>query len=283
MKTDFSLLEARVAVLGLGLMGGSLALALRGHCHSLTGYDSDPATLEAALSRHVVDRAAATPASAVKGADVVLLSAPVPAILHLLDELPAWIPGPCIVLDIGSSKCSITQAMGRLPERFEAVGGHPLCGKEVSSLANAEAGLFRGAPFMLTCSERTTPRALSAARQIVAAVRARELLVDPVQHDQLLAFTSHMPFLLASALVSAAPQDCQPFIGPGFRSTSRLASTSSAMMLGVLLSNRENVLSALHRLQDELTQIASALELADDAHLDALLQGAQSKYRELTR
>src|SRR3990172_3188859 len=282
-KPDFNLAESRIAIIGLGLMGGSLALGLRGKCAALYGIDPHPATLELALSQHIVDYADSDPARLLPEVDLVILSAPVPAILTLLEQLPAFTSNPCIVMDMGSTKKLIVESMSRLPERFDPIGGHPICGKEKLSLANAERTLYYAAPFLLTPLERTSARAMSAANQIIEAVGAKAKILDAVEHDRILASTSHLPFLLASALALATPRDVASFVGPGFKSTSRLAGTSSSMMLGVLQSNRENVLNALSEIQEQLAEIKTALMSNDDSKLESILNEAQKKYQSLTR
>jgi prephenate dehydrogenase len=278
----FTLAESKIAIIGLGLMGGSLALGLRGKCAALYGIDPNHAALELALSQHIVDYADSDPAKLLPEVDLVILSAPVPAILTLLEQLPSYTQNPCIVMDMGSTKKLIVESMSRLPERFDAIGGHPICGKEKLSLANAERTLYYAAPFLLTPLERTSPRALSAANQIIEAVGAKVKVLEAVEHDRILAATSHLPFLISSALARTTPEDVAPFVGPGFKSTSRLAGTSSSMMLGVLQSNRENVLNALHGMQAELAQIESALSDGDFAKLESILNEAQKKYQEFT-
>jgi len=136
---------------------------------------------------------------------------------------------------------------------------------------------------LLTPLERTSKRALSAANQIIEALGAKGKVIDAVEHDRILASTSHLPFLLASALALTTPEDYSPFVGTGFKSTSRIAGTSSSMMLGVLQSNRENVLNALHGLQNELANIESALSSGDLTKLETVLNEAQSKYQTLTQ
>ncbi len=153
--------------------------------------------------------------------------------------------------------------MSRLPERFDPIGGHPICGREKLSLANAERTLYYSAPFLLTPLERTTPRAISAAHQIIEALGAKPKILDAVEHDRILASTSHLPFLIASALALATPQEVASFVGPGFRSTSRLAGTPSSMMLGILQTNRENILTMLRGMQSQLTEIESVLSSGD--------------------
>jgi len=278
-EPDFNLATSRIAVVGLGLMGGSLALGLRGKCAALFGIDPHPATLELARSQNIVDEADSDPARLLPAADVVILSAPVPAILTLLEQLPSLTPNPCIVMDVGSTKKSIVDSMSRLPQRFDPIGGHPICGKEKLSLANAERTLYYGAPFLLTPLPRTSPRSMAAANQIAEALGAQVKILDAVEHDRILASTSHLPFLLSSALALATPVDVSSFVGPGFRSTSRLAGTSSSMMLGVLQSNQENVLHALHGLQNQLAEVESALASKDFSKLEDILNQAQGKHR----
>ena len=281
-EPDFNLAESKIAIIGLGLMGGSLALGLKGKCAALYGCDPHLPTIELALSQKIVDYADSDPANIISKADLVILSAPVPAILTLLEKLPTYTSNPCIVIDLGSTKKLIVESMSRLPERFDPIGGHPICGKEKLSLANAERTLYYGAPFLLTPLERTSQRAISATNQIIEALGAKEKTLDAIAHDRILASTSHLPFLISSALALTTPQDVSSFVGPGFKSTSRLAGTSSSMMLGVLQSNRENVLDALHGMQRQLAEIEAALAAGDFTKLEALLNEAQSAYQAFT-
>lgn len=282
-QPDFNLAESKIAIIGLGLMGGSLALGLRGKCAALYGIDPHTPTLDLALSQHIVDYADSNPASLLPEVDLVILSAPVPAILTLLEQLPSFTPNSCIVMDMGSTKKLIVESMSRLPGNFDPIGGHPICGKEKLSLANAERTLYYAAPFLLTPLARTSQRALSAANQIIESLGAKAKILDAVEHDRILASTSHLPFLISSALALATSENVTSFIGPGFKSTSRLAGTSSSMMLGVLQSNRENVLNALHGMQNQLTEIESALTLEDFSKLESILNEAQSKYQTFTQ
>jgi len=263
-------------------MGGSMALGLRGKCAALYGIDPHLPTLELALSQHIVDYADSDPAKLLPEVDLVILSAPVPAVLTLLEKLPSFTQNSCIVMDLGSTKRLVVEAMANLPERFDPIGGHPICGKEKLSLANAERTLYYTAPFLLTPLERTSQRALSAANQIIEALGAKGKTLNAVDHDRILASTSHLPFLISSALARTTPEDVAPFVGPGFKSTSRLAGTSSSMMLGVLQSNRENVLNALHGMQSQLAEIEAALSAGDFVKLENLLNEAQKKYQEFT-
>jgi prephenate dehydrogenase len=280
-EDDFKLQDSTVAIIGLGLMGGSLALALKGQCRSLVGLDPHPATLEAALAKKVVDQAGNDPAKLLPGADLVILAAPVPAIIEWLKDLPRYIQGPCIVMDIGSTKRAIVQAMDSLPGNFDPIGGHPVCGREQLNIQNADPDLYQDAPFIVTSLARTTQRARSAARRVISGVGARMLELSAEQHDRTLASTSHLPFLLASALALGTPVESAPFIGTGFRSTSRLAGTPASMMLGVLESNRDNILKSLQHFRESLSLIETALNGRDSLALEDILERSRHSYENL--
>ncbi len=280
-KPGFALKDANIALVGLGLMGGSLALSVKSRCRRLSAFDPDLATLELARRQEIVHVAESDPAKALAEADLVILACPVPAILEWIRRLPEFIQRPCIVLDLGSSKRTIVAALKSLPANFDPLGGHPICGRERLSLANAERFLYRDAPFVLTPLPRTGQRARAAALQLIEALGAVPLWLDAASHDRILAATSHLPYLLSSALALATPEEAAPLVGPGFRSTSRLAGTPSSMMLGVLQSNRDNVLTSIDRLQVQLAALKSALIANDVNQLKAHLDAARTHYQQL--
>lgn len=273
MEDDFR--RYRVAILGTGLIGGSLALALRGRVGGLYLYDPDPRTRVLARSwglGDVVDR----PEDALRHANVVLLAAPVRAIEEWLYRLPRLMPQPAIVMDVGSTKAAVCRAMGSLPPRFDPIGGHPIAGKEKAGLAHAQADLFRGAAFVLTPLARTGPRARAFAEALVRLLEARPVWMDPETHDRLLAFTSHMPYLLSLALALSLPEEAQEVVGPGWRSMTRLAASSHQMMLDILMTNLEPVLEALEQVQDVLELFRQALLRGEEAQLRAWMERVRS-------
>ena len=174
MEDGFSLEDSVIGILGLGLMGGSLAMSLKGKCARLIGFDAHLPTVELALAVGIVDHASSD-LSSLPHLDVLILATPVNVILDILPTLPSLIRQPCILMDLGSTKKTILEAMERLPEHFEIIGAHPICGKEQLGLENADANLYQNAPFVITPSARTTPKAISAARQIVSAVGANPI------------------------------------------------------------------------------------------------------------
>lgn len=279
MEADFVLKDSNIGIFGLGLMGGSLAMRLKGQCARLIGFDAHLPTLELALSKKIVDQAESDLAIFFSQIDLLIIAVPVLSIMNLIQQLPAFIQHPCIVIDIGSAKRGIIEAMSALPENFDPIGGHPICGKEMLGLENADSNLYEDASFIITQLPRTTNRAKTAAHQIVSAIGANPLEMTAEEHDRVFAVTSHLPFLISSALVLATPKEASAFIGSGFKSTSRLAGTSSSMMLGVLQSNCENVLNALHGMQDQLAEIESALASQNFSKLESILNKAQASYQ----
>ncbi|MGW8250045.1 MAG: prephenate dehydrogenase [Anaerolineales bacterium] len=287
MSPPVSLTDCQVAIVGLGLMGGSLALALRGRCRALLACDTDLKTLQLAEQLGLVDRLSDTPQELLPQADLIVLAAPVRAILSLIHQLPNLLPdrpsnSDIIVIDLGSTKAEICQAYAELPPHIDPIGGHPMCGKEHGGLEHADGRLYQQAAFALTPIERTTPAARSLAAELVNAVGAYPLWLAPDVHDRWTASTSHMPYLLSTALTLATPAESAPLAGPGFRSASRLASSSPSMMADVLHTNRENVLVALHRCQTQLGELEKRLRQGDEDGLSRLLvEGTAARQRLL--
>ena len=280
MEDGFSLEDSVIGILGLGLMGGSLAMGLKGKCARLIGFDTHLPTVSLALAVGIVDHASSD-SSSMPQLDALILATPVNVILDILPTLPSFIKQPCILMDLGSTKKVILESMNQLPENFDVIGAHPICGKEQLGLQNADADLYRNAPFVLTPSARTTPKAISAARQIISAVGANLIEMSAEAHDLALAFTSHLPFLLASSLARSTPHEYASLIGPGFRSTSRLAGTPAHMMMGILRSNRENALKAIQTFRAALDETETALRNEEYAVLDKLLHQSRSNHQSL--
>ncbi len=291
MQAGFSLKDSTIGIIGLGLMGGSLAMNLKGKCARLIGFDSHPPTLELALAKNIVDQARPHPQPLSQGereVNILILATPVPSIIEIIYQLsrsipvgPRTISHPCIVMDLGSTKRDIVTAMSALPEYFDPIGGHPICGRERLGLENADADLYRNAPFVITPLERTTQRARSAAQQILSIIGANPIEMNPEDHDLVLASTSHLPYLLASALVNSTPPESKSLIGPGFRSAARLADTPASMMMGVLQSNRDNILNSIRSFQNSLVEIESALQNENYSQLEGILKRSRGSYHAL--
>lgn len=281
MQEMGNLSSTRVAILGLGLMGGSLALALRGKCLEIIGVDTDKATLELAESMNLVHHISRNADEIINKADLIVIATPVYTIIEYLTELPEIHTNSAVIMDLGSTKERILDAMQALPERFDPIGGHPMCGKERGSLTNASADLFHGANFALVPLPRTTVMARTLAETLVKSVGAQPLWLDAETHDRWTAATSHLPYVLSNALAAVTSMETMPLIGPGFRSTTRLAVSPPSMWLDVLRSNRENLLAGLSLYLSHLELFEKHLEEGDWEALASLLQKGVQRREEM--
>jgi len=275
--------ESHVAIVGLGLMGGSLAGALRGRCRTVIGIARRTETIEEGVSRGLVDRGTTDLASGIHQADVVVLATPVRVILRLVDEIGPLLPEGCLLLDVGSTKAQIAARMAALPEHVQPLGGHPMCGKETSGIGVAEPTLYQGRTFVLTPLPRTSDAALALGRELVEAAGARPLILDPGRHDRVVATISHLPYLLSCALVGAAEETAarDPTVwdvaASGFRDTSRLAASDVTMMLDILLTNRAAVLEALDIYTGQLRHLTRLVESGDEDGLRSTLSAIRDR------
>ncbi len=272
-------LPPRILIFGLGLMGGSLALALRDHCETLLGVDRDPSTLAFAREREIVDHATDDLSSVLPDADLIVLAAPTRANLSFLAALHHLLSDPVMLLDLSSTKAEIVASMNRLPARFAALGGHPMCGKETSGIRHADATLFREATFVLTPTERATPALATVAEAIITVIGARPRWMNATLHDRLVALTSHLPYLASIALLRSCLTHPEPSLwevaASGFRDTTRLAASDLTMMLDILMTNRRFVIAALQRYRAELDDLLAILETGEEHALRATLAPAQ--------
>ena len=275
--------EATVAICGLGLMGGSLALALRGRCRRVIGVARRPDVARKAVDAGAVDEAACDLAEAVAQADIVVLATPVSHILATIPRAAAAMRPGTLLMDLGSTKRDVVAAMERIPGEILAVGGHPMCGKETGGLDSADGALFEGARFVLTPTRRTTGEAMGLATELVEATGARPLVLDAERHDRAVAVVSHLPYLLAASLVHAEAaarlQDpaVQSLAASGFRDTSRLAASQVDMMLDILLTNRDAIDQALDLFDECLSRARQAMH--DPRALRHWMEEAQAERR----
>ena len=279
--------ECQVTVAGLGLMGGSLARALRGRCRAVVGVARRNEAVDMAVKRGLVDWGITDLAEGVGRADVVVLAAPVRAIVRQLAEIGPLLPEGCLLMDLGSTKARIVAAMAGLPDHVQPLGGHPMCGKELSGLEAADPALYQGRTFILTPLPRTSEAALALGRALVEAIGAHPLVLEAERQDYLVGTLSHLPYVLACALVatadattSADPAAWQIVAG-GFRDTSRVAGSDVTMMLDILLTNREEVLKAVRAYQSQLTGLARLLEAGDEGDLRSALTSIRQKRKEM--
>jgi prephenate dehydrogenase len=283
--------EATVAVVGLGLMGGSLAAALRarGSVRRVVGIARRVETVVEASARGFIDEGTCDPVAGVSDADVVIFGTPVQTTLALLNSLGPFLRSGSIVSDMGSTKVAVLEAMSKMPLEMQPIGGHPMCGKETAGLSAADADLFLDKIYVLTPLERTPPEALLTMQALAEAVGARSLVLDPARHDRLVAAISHLPYILAACLVAAADDMAteDPLVwelaASGFRDTSRLAASDTTMMRDILLTNEENVLYLIDLFGRRLTQMSADLAQRDTERLVDLMSRVRQRREGLFR
>lgn len=254
-----------VAVLGLGLMGGSLARELAALGHPVLGYDRDPATLRAAREAGVVERALHHPAAGLDEARLLVLAVPVAAAVPLLEAALPGLHPECVVTDLGSTKRGVAGAAARLglAERF--VGGHPLTGDHRAGWEASRRGLFRGARVFLCPTPATRPAALQRVRGLWTELGAHPEEVTAAEHDRALAWSSHLPQIastaLAQAIGSAGLAPAQ--LGPGGRDATRLAASSPEMWAAICRENADLIEPAVAALEAGLAELRAALRRGD--------------------
>lgn len=257
-----------VAIVGVGLMGGSLGLALSARAREVRGLDPDPEALRVALAVGAIGAVAGSIEEAADGAEAVVIAAPVPE-LPALARRALRAAGPdCLVTDLGSTKSSLLDALSpRERERF--IGGHPVCGAERSGVAFARRELFRGATWFLTPGPEARPELFERLHGLVASVGARPVAIDAGVHDRLMALVSHLPHVLANALVNqaagTAPEGREALrsAGPSFDDLTRVAGSNPPLWADILLANREAVIEALRAYSGRLGEVEAALARGD--------------------
>jgi prephenate dehydrogenase len=274
----------RVAVIGVGLIGGSVALAARERAGAtVAGYDAAPDALEAALALGAIDRAAGSLAEAVSEAEAAFVAAPVGALPSLIGEVLAAAPADCVVTDVGSTKRAIVAAHD--DHRF--VGGHPLAGAETAGVQHARADLFEGAIWYLTPRDTSSGVLYERLHRLLYGIGARPTAIDPETHDRMLAAVSHLPHVLANVLVAQASQTLAagrarvPAAGPSFRDATRVAGAPSAIWTDIYVFNGDPIVDELDGTIARLREIRDTLATGDRVAITAWNEAAAADRRRL--
>lgn len=271
---------AHVAIIGLGLLGGSIGLALAEHLPAVrtTGYDALPATRARAAERGLVDQVFATPAEAVAGADLVIFCVPPLAMGEAARACAPALRSDVVVSDVGSSKVAVgkalAEALGEAAPGARIIPAHPVAGTENSGPDAGFAGLFKGRWCILTPAEGEDPAQIARLAAFWEALGARVEQMDAAHHDRVLAVTSHLPHLIAYTIVGTASDleevtqsEVIKYSAGGFRDFTRIAASDPTMWRDVFLSNREAVLEMLQRFTEDLTALQRAIRVGDGEQL----------------
>ncbi len=258
----------QLGLIGCGLMGGSFALALKraGLVQRVVGYSKSPSTTDRARQLGVIDVEAPSALLAVAGADIVLLAVPVSATEATLKAIKHLVTPQMLVMDVGSTKADVVQAAERsLRDKVGSfVPAHPITGREVSGVEHAEAELYTGRQVILTPTERTLTVQLQRAQDVWTALGCRVTSMSPEAHDNAFAAVSHLPHLLAFAMVNSitGQEHADTFLslaGPGFRDFTRIAASDPKMWRDIFLSNREELLAQSSLFQQTLQRLEQAM------------------------
>jgi cyclohexadieny/prephenate dehydrogenase len=276
----------RVSILGVGLLGGSIGLAIRSKVSSckVAGYGHRRATLERALEIGAIDEAYDTAAEAVRGADLVVLCTPVGLLGEILTQIAPALGGGAVVTDVGSTKRSVVEAGERvLPAGVHFVGSHPMAGSEKRGVEFARTDLFENATCIMTPTPRTDQAASAKVEGFWRLLGMRTTRLSPEQHDQLLAEVSHLPHAVAAALVAMQADAALPLAGKGFLDATRIAGGDGGLWRDILLDNADNVRTAVGRLRGELDRLLGMLDAGKGTELEVWLNAAASRREALLR
>ncbi|MCD6358453.1 MAG: prephenate dehydrogenase/arogenate dehydrogenase family protein [Dehalococcoidia bacterium] len=285
-------MKERISIIGLGLIGGSIGLALKRNSPDnleIVGYARHPETRFMARQRGAIDMEANSVEEAVSNANMVIIATPVTAIEDVMKRIAARLPSGCVVTDTASTKeCGMQWAEEYLPPTVNFIGGHPMAGKESAGIEAAEFNLFHKCTYCLVENATSTPEALRAMNELVARVGAKSLFINASEHDRLVAGISHLPNLISIALVATTTKSPQwsrmsRMAAGGYRDTTRLASSDVKMLSDIFLTNQNNVSYWLDAFIGELNKLRQMTNNEHAAELrDAMSQAkaARQKWME---
>ncbi len=277
----------RIAVLGVGLIGGSIGLAARERLGAeVVGFDRDPSTLADALSRGALDRAAESVGEAAAEADAVICAAPVAALPGLVAEAIAASGPEAVVTDVGSTKLGLLEALAGVDGAERFIGGHPLAGAETAGVQGARGDLFDGARWYLTPTAETQGILLDRLHHLISGLGARPRAIDAATHDREMAAISHLPHVLANVLVAAAAghgsnADRTPEVGRSFRDATRVAGANPGIWADIYSSNSEAVAAEIDGVVERLREAAELIRGGDREALAAWQVAAREDRRLL--
>ncbi len=271
-----------IAIVGTGLIGGSLGLAVRrrGLASRVIGISRTPQSIATAGKIGAIDEGS-TGLEAITGADLIVLCLPVGEILRQAPRVVELASETSVICDAGSTKEEITRTFGRLTDRF--VGCHPMAGSEKRGVAHASAGLFDGSLCIITPAKGTDRKALATARGFWSAVCGKIATMTPAEHDRIMASVSHLAHATAFALVNSVPARLLEYAAGGFRDTTRLAASDEKIWEDIFFTNKRNLARELGALEKNLRLMRGAIERGDAAKLRKFLAAAKNARQRLNK
>ncbi len=265
-----SYLFKRVTIVGVGLMGGSLGMAIKKNklAREVIGLSHRQGALDQAVKSGAIDTPCLDVKKAISNADLVVLATPVDSIIKLFTTIDPYLKRGCIVTDVGSAEATITEHADKIlsnPAFF--VGSHPLTGSEKKGVINASADLFGGSKCIMTPTEKTNQVAKQKVKHFWTKLNMEVALLPPEEHDEILAYVSHLPHLLAYGLMAGIPSKFLEYASQGLKDTSRVASSSPQMWSDICMANPKNILNALDQCVEYLSHFRKAIVSQDQKSL----------------
>lgn len=270
----------KVAIVGTGLIGGSVALAIKKKhlANEVIGVSRHKKSLFLARKRGAIDRGSLS-LDIIKDADLVIMATPVKTIIESANIISKMVKQQCIVTDVGSTKEEIVAALEKIFPNF--VGSHPLAGSEKRGIVNAYPDMFRGSLVLLTPTKNTERKALHKIKTLWRKLGARIALLTPFAHDEILAFASHLPHITAFSLIGVLPRKYLRFASSGLKDATRIAGSDSELWADIFLSNRKNIIKAVELLEERVSGIKSAIQKKDKGQLIRILKEAKLRREDL--
>lgn len=272
----------KITILGVGLLGASFALALKknGLCNSITGYGRNRENLQKAKERDIIDSFEQDPASACRDADLIMLSTPVGSFLDLTKAISPALKKGAVLTDVGSVKGKLVREIEKIiPGHVSYIGGHPIAGSDRSGIDSASAGLFRNAKCIITPTENSNPDALEKIHGLWKALGSDILTLNPEEHDRIYASVSHLPHLIAYAMVNTVAdmdRSYLDFSGKGFMDATRIAASSEDLWNDICLLNRDNLVEVIAVFQKNLDMLNQYLKAGNSDSLKNAFRKART-------
>ena len=272
----------RITILGVGLLGASFALALKknGLCNTITGYGRNSENLQRAKELNIIDSFEQDPVAACRDSDLIMLSAPVGSFPGLAKAIAPALKKGAVLTDVGSVKGMLVREIEKMmPKDVHYIGGHPIAGSDRSGIDSASAELFRNARCVITPTENSDPSALDKIQNLWKALGSEIIILNPEEHDRIYASVSHLPHLIAYAMVNTVAEIDRSYLdfsGKGFMDSTRIACSSEDLWNDICLFNRDNLIEALAVFQKKLDMLDQYLKAGDSDSLKAEFRKART-------
>jgi len=270
----------KIAIVGVGLVGGSLGMAVKKNhlAKEVVGLVRRPKTIREAVRQKSIDKGFLNVQLAIEGADLVVLATPVETILEIFPKIKKFLKPGCMVIDVGSCKEKIVSVLDKkCPKGVVFVGCHPIAGSEKKGVNFAQPELFRNTLCILTPSPKTNHAGLNKIKKLWLAIGAKVKILNPVLHDKILAMVSHLPHLIAFSLINTIPAQYFKFSSRGLKDTTRIASSDPQLWRDIFLMNAKNILKVINGLELNLKVFKRLIARKDKAGLMRLIAQAKSK------